>query len=101
MSEQDTPTLRALVEQLQAHAKEYGWQDTDEPIAALLAWRPALAAAEAPAADQVRASLVAEVRREIREKCERSGYAFEHDLLCLLYTSDAADERSSVDLGGR
>ena len=23
------------------------------------------------------------------------------DLLCLLYTSDAADERSSVDLGGR
>ena len=24
-----------------------------------------------------------------------------HDRLCLLYTSDAADERSSVDLGGR
>ena len=23
------------------------------------------------------------------------------DLACLLYTSDAADERSSVDLGGR
>ena len=23
------------------------------------------------------------------------------DFLCLLYTSDAADERSSVDLGGR
>ena len=23
------------------------------------------------------------------------------DLFCLLYTSDAADERSSVDLGGR
>ena len=23
------------------------------------------------------------------------------DYLCLLYTSDAADERSSVDLGGR
>ena len=23
------------------------------------------------------------------------------DLTCLLYTSDAADERSSVDLGGR
>ena len=27
--------------------------------------------------------------------------AFEEGLLCLLYTSDAADERSSVDLGGR
>ena len=27
---------------------------------------------------------------------------FQHDLRgCLLYTSDAADERSSVDLGGR
>ena len=25
----------------------------------------------------------------------------EHLKLCLLYTSDAADERSSVDLGGR
>ena len=25
----------------------------------------------------------------------------EHGLHCLLYTSDAADERSSVDLGGR
>ena len=24
-----------------------------------------------------------------------------HDAACLLYTSDAADERSSVDLGGR
>ena len=24
-----------------------------------------------------------------------------HDQVCLLYTSDAADERSSVDLGGR
>ena len=23
------------------------------------------------------------------------------DMVCLLYTSDAADERSSVDLGGR
>ena len=32
------------------------------------------------------------------------GYAVERELLlyiCLLYTSDAADERSSVDLGGR
>ena len=25
----------------------------------------------------------------------------EHRMTCLLYTSDAADERSSVDLGGR
>ena len=24
-----------------------------------------------------------------------------YDYICLLYTSDAADERSSVDLGGR
>ena len=27
--------------------------------------------------------------------------AFIRDYRCLLYTSDAADERSSVDLGGR
>ena len=27
--------------------------------------------------------------------------AFSRDVPCLLYTSDAADERSSVDLGGR
>ena len=25
----------------------------------------------------------------------------DQDMICLLYTSDAADERSSVDLGGR
>ena len=28
-------------------------------------------------------------------------YYFRYPLCCLLYTSDAADERSSVDLGGR
>ena len=34
----------------------------------------------------------------------RSGYKYNYsdqDFTCLLYTSDAADERSSVDLGGR
>ena len=31
----------------------------------------------------------------------RAGKATAHPRLCLLYTSDAADERSSVDLGGR
>ena len=29
------------------------------------------------------------------------GVGVDHFNLCLLYTSDAADERSSVDLGGR
>ena len=28
-------------------------------------------------------------------------FSEDQDLSCLLYTSDAADERSSVDLGGR
>ena len=28
-------------------------------------------------------------------------YSYEKYISCLLYTSDAADERSSVDLGGR
>lgn len=32
--------LKRLVLNLQAHAREHGWQDTDEPIAALLAWQP-------------------------------------------------------------
>ncbi len=32
------PTLETLVRNLQAHAKEHGWQDVDDPIAALLAW---------------------------------------------------------------
>ena len=31
----------------------------------------------------------------------REGDEVERVCLCLLYTSDAADERSSVDLGGR
>ena len=30
-----------------------------------------------------------------------SGISFSYRCSCLLYTSDAADERSSVDLGGR
>ena len=33
--------------------------------------------------------------------CGRSSHAGEGPGTCLLYTSDAADERSSVDLGGR
>ena len=33
-----------------------------------------------------------------RQEAERRGIA---PNICLLYTSDAADERSSVDLGGR
>jgi hypothetical protein len=37
--------LRRLVLNLQAHAREHGWQDYDKPIAALLAW-PASAARE-------------------------------------------------------
>ena len=37
-----------------------------------------------------------EKMRVLRE----SGF-FSQDEICLLYTSDAADERSSVDLGGR
>lgn len=31
--------LERLVLDLQAHAREHGWQDVDEPIMALLAWR--------------------------------------------------------------
>lgn len=31
--------LEALVTDLQAHSREHGWQDVDEPIAALLAWK--------------------------------------------------------------
>ena len=32
---------------------------------------------------------------------QRKGFETETAHTCLLYTSDAADERSSVDLGGR
>lgn len=41
----DWRTLERLVLDLQAHAKECGWQDVDEPIAALLAWQPPAASA--------------------------------------------------------
>ena len=36
-----------------------------------------------------------------RRKTYRRKYGHRQDHTCLLYTSDAADERSSVDLGGR
>ena len=49
---------------------------------------------------------------EMHADLQRQGYGYAHDYYpegkvyhdvwgCLLYTSDAADERSSVDLGGR
>mgnify|MGYP003381499048 CR=1 FL=1 len=43
------------------------------------------------------------VREQIELLLVRKAGEVVHDLveLCLLYTSDAADERSSVDLGGR
>ena len=41
------------------------------------------------------------VRAQVRRIDTYSAHADQDDLLCLLYTSDAADERSSVDLGGR
>ena len=47
--------------------------------------------------------LVAQGVREVTllgQIVDRYGYDWRGEL-CLLYTSDAADERSSVDLGGR
>ena len=43
-------------------------------------------------------------KKEILRKTKAKGEAYLEDVnkkICLLYTSDAADERSSVDLGGR
>ena len=37
----------------------------------------------------------------VRIELARGGVQRVHRRVCLLYTSDAADERSSVDLGGR
>ena len=49
-----------------------------------------------------KAGLVEEVgTRQRRGLTERLVRATAAHYLCLLYTSDAADERSSVDLGGR
>ena len=36
-----------------------------------------------------------------RQQVDQLAVAVELGVACLLYTSDAADERSSVDLGGR
>ena len=35
------------------------------------------------------------------ERCPQDVHLHIIGMICLLYTSDAADERSSVDLGGR
>jgi hypothetical protein len=39
--------VQALVLALQAHAKEHGWQDYDDPIADLLAWEDVVASVTA------------------------------------------------------
>mgnify|MGYP003380232125 CR=1 FL=1 len=61
--------------------------------------------------DRLKAEVMAQVGEEdvvyvesvhqIARICEISGRLLIHFSNCLLYTSDAADERSSVDLGGR
>src|SRR5678815_4872708 len=51
-----------------------------------------------------RSSFLPNAREEERdqpEKQERDKHLHAQGQPCLLYTSDAADERSSVDLGGR
>ena len=42
-----------------------------------------------------------EKEKAIRIEMQQKAYENQQDYICLLYTSDAADERSSVDLGGR
>ena len=44
---------------------------------------------------------VDELKKSAEERLETLKKEVEHISSCLLYTSDAADERSSVDLGGR
>ena len=50
---------------------------------------------------QVLRALADQAERGDIPKGRRSTIAEDHLIPCLLYTSDAADERSSVDLGGR
>ena len=38
---------------------------------------------------------------KLSKQAMRNILSVDKDISCLLYTSDAADERSSVDLGGR
>ena len=47
--------------------------------------------------------MLAAVARPVRDELHKPSVDFNscHRIACLLYTSDAADERSSVDLGGR
>ena len=44
---------------------------------------------------------ISEATAAIGQAVEQAEAAAGHSIGCLLYTSDAADERSSVDLGGR
>ena len=46
------------------------------------------------------ANVLREVLHEMETK-KIKNHDFGQHVICLLYTSDAADERSSVDLGGR
>ena len=53
------------------------------------------------AGDEADRATDAEHAELARQLPRRLGLLVEQHLGCLLYTSDAADERSSVDLGGR
>ena len=56
--------------------------------------------------DSVKRRLLPKLRLKNQKRAEKQAAPCEaelrfQDTTCLLYTSDAADERSSVDLGGR
>ena len=70
----------------------------DTPLADHWTWARCLRFADGP--DEVHRMVVG--RHELRKYAEQKDVnATFRDGCCLLYTSDAADERSSVDLGGR
>lgn len=88
-----TDSLETLVLTLQAHAKEQGWQDVDEPIAALLAWTPASAQPTATAV--VRRALDNAVENGCADELARmSDEAVAYDLI----RHDAECERLGVAL---
>src|SRR5678810_674769 len=93
-------TIDMFVEQLRrVYERTYG--DIDKTFGRIVAWSGRLALENIANSDALYHDIDHTIMVSLAGQAIIEGKHLREGGVCLLYTSDAADERSSVDLGGR